>query len=131
VDWKPAFAPQIRQHLGEVERRNTSYFEEESAKLDAWAEDLKLSLERELGDLGRQIREAKAAKKTGTTLQEKLDGEKAVKAIEARRNKLRRELYEQQDEIDARRGNLIAEIEGQLKTEHALETLFTLQWKLP
>lgn len=130
VDWKPAFADQVRQRLGEVERRNTSYFEEESAKLDAWAEDLKLSLERELTDLGRQIREAKAAKKTGTTLQEKLDGEKAVKALEAKRSKLRRELYEQQDEIDGRRGDLIAEIEGQLKTEHGLETLFTVQWVL-
>ncbi|MBS1984513.1 MAG: DEAD/DEAH box helicase, partial [Bdellovibrionales bacterium] len=130
ADWQPAFADQVRQHLGEVERRNTTYFEEESAKLDAWAEDLKLSLERELADLGRQIRDAKAAKKIATSLQEKLDGEKAVKALEARRNKLRRDLYEQQDQIDARRGELIAEIEGQLKTQHVLEKLFVIQWEL-
>jgi len=131
MDLKPAFTDQVRQRLGEVEKRNSTYFEEESAKLDAWAEDLKLSLERELTDLGRQIRDAKAAKKTGTTLQEKLDGEKAVKSLEAKRNKLRRELYEQQDEIDGRRGALIAEIEGQLKTEHGIESLFTIHWELP
>jgi len=35
-----------------------------------------------------------------------------VKALEAKGNKLRRELYEQQDEIDGRLGDLIAEIEG-------------------
>jgi adenine-specific DNA-methyltransferase len=130
IDWDPLWAGQVNRCLGDVERRNLSYFEEESAKLDAWAEDLKLSLERELADLGRQIREAKASKKAGTTLQEKLEGEKAVKALEARRNKLRRELYEQQDEIDARRSELIADIEGQLKTEHGLESLFVVQWFL-
>ena len=130
VDWKEAFKPVIKGHLGEVERRNTSYFEEESSKLDGWAEDLKLSLERELADLGRQIRDAKTAKKSAVTLQEKLDGEKAVKSIEARRNKLRRELYEQQDEIDQRREALIAEIEGQLKAEHGIQSLFITEWAL-
>jgi len=53
-----------------------------------------------------------------------------VKALEAKRNKLRRELYEQQDEIDGRRGDLIIGIEGQLKTERGLETIFVVQWDL-
>lgn len=33
-----------------------------------------------------------------------------------------------QDEIDARRSHLIAEIKGQLKTVHGFEMLFTIQW---
>jgi adenine-specific DNA-methyltransferase len=129
-DWSARFEPQVRLRLGEVERRNTSYFEEESAKLDAWAEDLKLSLERELQDLGRQIREAKQAKKACATLQEKVDAEKAVRDLEGRRNRLRRELYEQQDQIDKRREELIGEIEDQLKAQHGLADLFMIQWEL-
>jgi hypothetical protein len=41
--------------LGEVDRRNAAWYDEEVAKLDAWAADLRVSLERELKDLDRQI----------------------------------------------------------------------------
>jgi adenine-specific DNA-methyltransferase len=127
-DWASQFAPQVKAHLLDVEKRNTSYFEEESTKLDAWAEDLKISLERELQDLGRQIREAKQAKKACTTLQEKVEAEKTVRNLEAKRNRLRRDLYEQQDQIDQQREALIAEIEDQLKSQHGLVDLFMFQW---
>ncbi len=130
LEWSSRFEPQVKARLGEVEMRNTSYFEEESAKLDAWAEDLKLSLERELQDLGRQIREAKQAKKAGATLLEKVEAEKSVRNLESKRNRLRRELYEQQDQIDKRREDLIAEIEDQLKAQHGLVDLFMIQWSL-
>ena len=43
-----------------------------------------------------------------------------MKNLEAKRNKLRRDLYDQQDAIDAQRNDLIAEIEGQLKQRHTL-----------
>ena len=127
-EWASQFDPQVKSHLIDVEKRNTSYFEEESAKLDAWAEDLKISLERELQDVGRQIREAKQAKKSCATLQEKVEAEKAVRNLEAKRNRLRRELYEQQDQIDQQREALIAEIEDQLKSQHGLVDLFMFQW---
>ena len=36
-----------------ISERNGRLFEEEAAKLDAWAEDLKVGLEREIKDLDR------------------------------------------------------------------------------
>ena len=130
ANWQEALEPQVDQRLKQVETRNGAYFDEESGKLDAWAEDLKSSNERELKDIERELREAKAAKKAAATLQARLDGEKAVKALEARRNKMRRELYEQQDCIGKRRDDLIAEIEQQLRAHHSLESLFSVQWDL-
>lgn len=40
-----------------INERNALYFEEEAARLDAWAEDLKVGLERDLKDIDRQIKE--------------------------------------------------------------------------
>lgn len=64
------------------------------------------------------------------TLTDKLAAQKALKNLEARRNKLRRDLYDQQDAIDAQRNDLIAEIEKQLKRQHSLLPLFRLRWRI-
>ena len=49
-----------RQQIGERQRiseRNGRLFEEEASKLDDWAEDLKVGLEREIKELDRQLKE--------------------------------------------------------------------------
>src|SRR5262249_42303183 len=42
----------------EISERNAKFFAVEADKLDGWADDLKVALERELKDLDRQIKEA-------------------------------------------------------------------------
>jgi hypothetical protein len=49
------------------------------------------------------------------TLEDKLAGQKQVKALEAQRNTKRRALFDAQDDIDAQRERLIAEMEGKLQ----------------
>ncbi len=63
----------IRQTISE---RNARLFEAEADKLDHWADDLKVALEREIKDLDRQIKEAKRAATLALTLEEKLAGQK-------------------------------------------------------
>lgn len=110
--------------------RNARLLEAEAEKLDGWAEDLKLALEHELKDLDRQIREARRATLAMTTLQDKLDGQKQVKALEAQRNQKRRTLFEAQDQIDAKRQALIEQIEGKLPQRATLTKLFAIRWRL-
>ncbi len=64
------------------------------------------------------------------SLNDKLAAQKEMKTLEAKRNKLRRDLYDQQDAIDAQRDDLISEIEKQLKQAHSLLPLFKLRWRL-
>ena len=52
----------IRQTISE---RNAQLFEAEADKLDHWADDMKVALEREIKDLDRQIKEAKRAATLG------------------------------------------------------------------
>lgn len=64
------------------------------------------------------------------TLEEKLDGQKQVKTLESQRNARHRALFDAQDEIDSHRGQLIAEIEGELQQRVSQKMLFSIRWSL-
>ena len=117
----------IRQAISE---RNAKLFEAEADKLDGWADDLKVGLEREIKELDRQIKEARRSATTALTLEEKLAGQKQIKALEAQRNQKRRSLFDAQDQVDKQREELIAVIEGKLNQTTALQPLFVLRWVL-
>jgi adenine-specific DNA-methyltransferase len=123
-----------RQQWAEKQRaiteRNAAFFEAEVAKLDGWAEDLKLTLEREIKDMDRQIKEARRTATSAASLEEKLAGQKKIKSLEAQRTQKRRALFEAQDEVDKRRETLIAAVEGKLAQNVASEQVFTIRWKL-
>ena len=56
--------------------------------------------------------------------------QKHIKELEKKRNSLRLNLYESQDEVDNRKDGLINEIEARMKQKVELEELFTIKWKL-
>jgi len=113
-----------------ISERNARFFEAEADKLDGWADDLKVGLERELKELDRQIKEARRAATTALTLEEKLAGQKQIKAIEAQRNQKRRTLFDAQDQVDRQREELITQIEGKLTQTTRVNSLFTLRWTI-
>jgi ERCC4-related helicase len=114
----------------DISERNANFFEAETSKLDNWADDLKIGLEREIKDIDRQIKEARRAASAALSLEEKLDGQKQIKALESHRKERRRSLFDAQDEIDNKRERLIESIEGKLKSESSEEELFIIRWKL-
>jgi adenine-specific DNA-methyltransferase len=113
-----------------ISERNARFFEAETAKLEGWADDLKLGLERELKELDRQIKEARRAAVVALTLEEKIAGQKQIKALEAQRAQKRRSLFDAQDQVDKQREELIASIEGKLTQRSGLQKLFTIRWRL-
>lgn len=123
-----------QQQLGRIQQdiaeRNARFFEQEAEKIDSWAEDLKVVLEREIKELDRQIKEAKRSATAGLTLDAKLAGQKQVRALEAQRNQKRRSLFDAQDEVDRQRDQLIAQIEEKLEQKSNLHCLFTIRWSL-
>lgn len=118
---------QIRQGISE---RNAKVFEQEADKLDGWADDLKVALERDIKDLDRQIKEAKRTATLALTLEEKLAGQKQIKALEVQRNTMRKSLFEAQDSIDQKRGELIASIEAKLEQRTTTRQILSLRWRL-
>lgn len=113
-----------------ISERNAAFFEAEADKLDGWADDLKVGLEREIKEIDRQIKEARRSATAALTLEDKLAGQKQVKALEAQRNTKRRALFDAQDDIDGQRERLIADIEGKLQQTTSMVELFTIRWRL-
>jgi adenine-specific DNA-methyltransferase len=112
-----------------ISNRNSELFEAEANKLDNWADDLKVALEREIKDIDRQIKDAKRASTLSLTLEEKLAGQKQLKSLEGQRNNKRKSLFDAQDEIDERREQLIKAIEGKLTQKLHTQIIMQIRWK--
>lgn len=113
-----------------ISERNARFFAIEVDKLDRWADDLKLALEREIKDLDVQLKDARRTATVALSLEEKLAGQKQVKSIESLRNEKRRSLFEAQDQVDKRREELISQIEGKLIQNTTLKHEFIIRWRL-
>ena len=110
--------------------RNSGFFDAEMEKLDKWAEDLKNSIELELKELDKEIKARKTEAKKILKLEEKVKAQRQIKEMEKKRNELRQNLYQAQDEIDGRKETLIVEIEARLKQKIERDELFTVRWRV-
>ena len=112
-------------------KRNQSFFETEIEKLNLWADDVKIGLEREISDLDAEIKLRKSEARKLTRLEEKIEAQRLVKDLEKRRSEKRRSLYEAQDEVDAQKEKLFDEVEQALRQKKASEeTLFNIRWRI-
>ena len=130
----PNLAPirdrQVKELTQSVEQRNARFFDEEVLKLDRWADDLKLGLERELKEIDKEIKEVRRAAQLAVSLTDKLAAQKRLRQIEDKRNRKRRELYNEQDRIDEQRDELIRKIERELEQWQSVQILFSIRWTL-
>ena len=88
------------------------------------------SLESEIKDLDKQIREAKKAASLSRSLNEKVEQQKLVKKAETERKEKRKRLFDAEDEIDDRRDSLISDTEQRLAVEESETELFTIFWNV-
>jgi len=110
--------------------RNKDFFDTEMDKLDQWADDMKLSLDKEIKDLDAEIKLRKSEAKKMLNLEAKVKAQRAIKDLEKKRSEKRQHLYEAQDTIDDRKENLLDEVERRLKQEVKTTELFTIKWKM-
>ncbi|MBX7134982.1 MAG: DEAD/DEAH box helicase [Fimbriimonadaceae bacterium] len=127
-------ADMTQRRLAEItanlSERNTVFFVQEANKLDSWADDLKVGLEKEIKELDRQVKEAKRAATMTGSLEEKLNAMRVVKKLEAERNAKRRSLFEAQDEIERKRDVLLEETQAKLEQKTTVKALFAIWWRL-
>jgi superfamily II DNA/RNA helicase len=125
-----AIAKQRDAVARQLDERNAVYFDEETGKLDSWADDLKFGLETEIKQLDKDIKEAKKAASVSMSLASKLEHQKKLRELEQIRNAKRRSLYEAQDSIDEQRDTLIKKVEKQLQCTVKNTKLFAVRWSL-
>lgn len=83
--------------------RNAGFFDSEMEKLDKWAEDVKNSIEIELKELDKEIKTRKTEAKKILKLEEKIAAQREIKEMEKKRNTLRQNLYQAQDDVDGKK----------------------------
>jgi chromosome segregation ATPase len=121
---------QIDSILDDCMKRNARFFDDEYEKLDKWAEDMKLSLEREIKDLDAEIRLRKAEARKLSDLESKVQEHRHVKELEKQRDDKRRHLFETQDQIDGKKDGLLEEVEARMKQQVSHKILFSIRWEL-
>jgi len=121
---------QKKKIMGDITGRNTGFFDKEMDKLEKWAEDLKDSMEIEIKESDRLIKLNKTEAKKILSLEEKVKSQRQIKEMEKKRNLMRVNYYKEQDAIDARKEELIAQVESRLKQKISEEDIFTVRWSL-
>ena len=111
-------------------QRNAEFFDQEYDKLDKWADDMKISLEREIKDLDAEIKLRKAESRKKLDLQSKVKEQRAIKELEKKRNEKRKHLFEAQDQIDGKKDDVLSNIEERLAQKIEETELFTIKWEL-
>ncbi len=120
----------VSEILGQVEKRNAEYYDEEDVKLTAWADDRKFKLEEDIRQLAAEIKATRKVAQAFLTLAEKVGVLEQVKQLETKRVLKRRELFQAEDEIDRQREVMIAEIRTKLQQHPTLHPSFTLRWSI-
>lgn len=110
--------------------RNRDFFDVEMDKLDQWADDMKISLEKEIKDIDAEIKLRKAEAKKILSLEAKVKAQRHIKELEKKRSEKRQTLFSAQDEIDEKKESLLSDVEKKLNQKVVQNELFTIKWRI-
>ena len=116
--------------LEEAGARNGRWFDIEMDKLDSWAEDRRATLKAELAELDETLGAAKKAARFAPTLPEKLERQRAARALEVKRDEAWRAFDQASRDIDRQKDALLDDISRRLEQKLEEKPLFTLRWRL-
>lgn len=131
ADLKRREAERQKDLLDEAEKQNAEWLDVESENLDNYAEDLERSFETEIKAAEAEIKEAKKALRgSSLPMAEKVAEKRRISALEAKRDKLKREFFDRREQIRAEVETMLDKILESLKLEPTLTDLFTIRWEV-
>jgi len=107
---------------------NNRHFQEAREKLEKWADDMVLAAEKELKDTREQIRALTRQARLATTMEEQHALQKRIQELEKHKRRQRQRIFEVEDEIMAKRDELIDRLEKRMHQRTSVEPLFTIRW---
>lgn len=110
--------------------QNSQYFNEAREKLEKWADDMVFSAEKALKDTKEQIKALQRDARHATTLEEQHAIQEKIRALEKQQRRQRQEIFQVDDEIIAKRDELISKLEKRLTQKTETEILFMIQWSV-
>ena len=110
--------------------RGSRHFQEARERLERWAEDLILLVEKELTATKEQLKLLRRQARGAVTLEEQAEFQTRTQALERQQRRQRQEVFDREDEIAIRRDALIAQLEKRLSQTTSVETLFSIRWSV-
>lgn len=120
----------IEATIAEVLETNQRLFNAERDKLERWADDKLLSAEEALKNTKARIAQLKRDARKAATLQEQQDIQNELSELERKQRRLRQDIFDVEDEIIAKRDELIDSLQQRLQQKTTSQTLFTLRWQV-
>ena len=115
---------------GQIKQRNKQFINDESIKIERWAEDQTSFVEQELKDLKKQIKEKERTFRLETDDVKRLSLQKEIQSLQKLQRQKRQELFVVEDEIIEQRDKLIEQLNDALAATITQEPLFTINWKI-
>lgn len=110
--------------------RDKEFINDESAKIEQWAEDQTFTLEEELRNVKKQIKECEHEFRNEGDNKRRLELQSEIMSLQRTLRQKRNDIFTVEDEIMARRKALIEEIDNSLNKSAKEEYLFTIAWQV-
>jgi hypothetical protein len=121
---------QIEAALAKALDENNEYFQREREKLDQWAEDQILAAEQELHDTKARLKDVKRRARAATTVDEQATLQQETSSLERQQRKQRQQIFDVEDEIEAKRDQLIEALSRRMNQRSHSAPLFRIRWLL-
>lgn len=116
--------------IAQVLEANQRLFNEERDKLERWADDKLLAAEEALKNTKARIAQLKRDARKAVTLQEQDGIQRELSELERKQRRLRQEIFVVEDEIIAKRDELIASLQQRMQEKTSNEALFSVCWQI-
>lgn len=115
-----------------VEDANKEFYLAECDKLDAYSDDLKEALQREMKELGKLITEKKKEVRVSThlPLEQIVAMKDEINKLEKKRKQMQRDIYVREDEIDMQKDKLQEEIRQKLNGKTKITHIMTIAFRI-
>jgi hypothetical protein len=110
--------------------RNSARLQEEREKLFRWAEDQEKAVEQELERTKEEIKRLNREARQAQTIDVQKSIQDKISSLDRKKRKLRQEIFQVEDEIQARRDELLDKLEARVQQDVEWERLFTVGWEV-
>lgn len=118
------------QALQAIKESDFMYYQEECEKIEAWTEDLKQGIEKEIKQIEREISEIKKNRTQARTLEDAIAFKTQLTALEKKRYEKIKAEHDEHEKIEKKNEELQKSVEKHLKGRQQVEELFKLRWKI-
>jgi hypothetical protein len=115
-----------RATLNKASQAGDERFKQVQKQVDAWADDKIHAAEQVLDTIRRELRGARRRAEVAETVAAQQEAQAAIAQLEAKRRRARRQIEDTEDEVEAERLKLLAQLRARSQRSHDRKTLFTI-----